>query len=258
MRHGSLFSGIGGFDYAAQLMGWENVFHCEIDNWSREKINTKWPKAISFGDITEVDFTPYNGQIDVLTGGFPCQDISTAKQDTKPLGINGKRSGLIHHMLRAIAEVRPVWVVAENVSNLLKINNGRDFGIILNELAGMGYNAEWRVLYASDVGAPHKRARCYLVAYPNSIRTKPGESILSNVREEIRPKPRRFIGTTIQAWGAWDNEPPAISVDDGVSRGLVRRKLKAYGNAIVPQVALQIFKTIEQYEELHLRQAPSQ
>ena len=250
MNHGSLFSGIGGFDLAAQWMGWNNVFHCEIDEWSRQKLSEKWPQAISFEDVKNVDFSLFRGQIDVLTGGFPCQDVSNAKQNERPTGISGGRSGLVYNMLAAISNVRPLWVVAENVANILKINNGRDFGIILNELARMGYNAEWRVLYASDVGAPHKRARCYLVAYSNSIRMPKRKSILQNVREKVEPKPRRFIGTTIQAWGAWDNEPPVISLDDGVSRGLVRRKLKAYGNAVVPQVVYQIFKAIEQYEDL--------
>jgi len=139
--------------------------------------------------------------------------------------------------------------VFENVSNILKINQGNDFRIILNELARMGYNAEWRVCYASDQGAPHKRARCYLVAYSNSIRVQQGKHILSNVRAKVAPKRRRIIGTTVQAWGSWDSEPEILCMDDGISRVLVRKQLECYGNAVVPQIPYEIFKTIEAYEQ---------
>lgn len=249
MKHGSLFSGIGGFDLAAEWAGWENVFHCEIDSYCRTKLTKKYPNAESFGDITKQNFSDWKNKIDVLTGGFPCQDASNAKQNERPQGINGHRTGLIYHMLRAISEIRPLFVVAENVSNILKVNKGSDWGIILNELAGMGYDAEWRVLYASDEGAPHKRARCYLVAYSNGLRLLPRESFLSNVRKKVEPRHRIVAGTIIQAWGYWDSEPPAICLDDGISRSMVRKQLKAYGNAIVPQVAYQIFKAINEYNK---------
>ena len=246
MKHGSLFSGIGGFDLAAEWMGWENVFHCEVDQWSRSVLEKKWPSAVSYSDIKDVDFTKHQGDIDVLTGGFPCQDVSNAKQNERGKGIEGDRSGLVYHMLRAITQVKPLWVVAENVSNLLKINGGRDFGIILRELARMGYNAEWRVLYASDVGAPHKRGRCYLVAHSNRLGLIQGQHVLSNVRKEVKPWYRDFARTIIQAWGEWDTEPPVLRLDDGFPRGLVRRHLKGYGNAVVPPLVKDIFKVIEE------------
>ena len=115
MRHGSLFSGIGGFDLAAEWMGWENVFHCEWNPFGQKILNHYWPKAESFSDITKTDFTKYANTIDILTGGFPCQPYSAA----------GKRKGkeddrhLWPEMLRTISEIKPRYIVGENVFGLL-------------------------------------------------------------------------------------------------------------------------------------------
>lgn len=190
LKHASLFSGIGGFDLAAEWMGWENVFHCEIDPSKRIDLKRNFPNSVEHDDITTTDFRVYRGQIDVLTGGFPCQDASIAKQHGEgQQGLGGERTGLFYSMCRAIDEIKPTFVVAENVSNILKINNGKDFGSILSALAGMGYNAEWRVCRASEVGAPHHRARLYLVAYTNSIRYKSLKTFFSYVGAEASQKP---------------------------------------------------------------------
>ena len=247
MKHGSLFSGIGGFDLAAEWMGWGNAFHCEWVESKRKKLETKWPRAKSYGDITTTDFTIHRGQLDILTGGFPCQDASIAKSDGKgQQGLQGERTGLFYHMCRAIEEIRPKYVVAENVANILKTNGGSDFRAILSELARMGYNAEWRVCRASEVGAPHHRARLYLVAYPVSIRMQQGQTFFSNVRKEASPLPWRAFGTTIQIvrGHSWKSEPPPICVGDGISGRLVREQLHGFGNAIVPQVAYEILRCI--------------
>ncbi|MDD3744410.1 MAG: DNA (cytosine-5-)-methyltransferase, partial [Lentimicrobiaceae bacterium] len=120
MKHGSLFSGIGGFDLAAEWAGWTNVFHCEIEEFPKKILKYYWPDAISYGDITKTDFTIHRGQVDVLTGGFPCQPFSLA----------GKRKGTEDHrnlwseMLRAIREIQPVWVVGENVPGLINWSGG--------------------------------------------------------------------------------------------------------------------------------------
>jgi DNA-cytosine methyltransferase len=248
MKHGSLFSGIGGFDLASEWMGWENVFHCEIAEFPRKVLNYYWPNAKTHEDITKTDFTIYRGTIDILTGGFPCQDASIAG---KKKGLQGQRTGLFYEMLRAIREIRPKYIVAENVANITKINNGHDFRIIINELARLGYNAEWRIIYASEVGAPHKRARLYLVAYPNSIRLQPGKTYLSNVAEEIAPFKWMFNGTSIQIvrGGRWNSKPPILCVDDGISRPMVRKSIKGYGNAVVPQVVHKIFQAIQHIEQ---------
>lgn len=241
---------VGGFDLAAEWMGWENVFHCEFDKDKQNDLKRNFKNSISHGNIEETDFTVYRGRIDVLTGGFPCQDASIAKQDGHgQQGLQGARTGLFYQMCRAIDEIRPRFIVAENVSNILKINRGKDFGRILTELAGMGYNAEWRVCRASEVGAPHHRARLYLVAYSGGVRLQPSESFFSHVREEVSPFSWRVNGATAQIvrGGSWASEPPPVCVDNGIPSRLVRKQLHGYGNAIVPQVVLNIFKTIEQY-----------
>jgi DNA (cytosine-5)-methyltransferase 1 len=248
MRHGSLFSGIGGFDLAAEWMGWENVFHCEFEKYKLDRLHKNFPNSISYGDITETDFTLHRGRIDILTGGFPCQDASIAKQDGKgQQGLQGSRTGLFWEMLRAIEEIRPRYIVAENVANFLKVNGGSDFRTALTELARLGYNAEWRICRASEVGAPHHRARLYLVAYPDCVQCRPGQTFLSYVHETLSPFSWEFAGATAQIvrGGAWKTEPPILCVDDGLSGKLVRQQLHGYGNAVVPQVVYQIFKAIE-------------
>ena len=248
MKHGSLFSGIGGFDLAAERIGWENVFHCEIDPDKRIDLHRNFPNSIQHGDITTTDFSVYRGSIDVLTGGFPCQDASIAKQHGEgQQGLQGSRTGLAFQMLRAVEEIRPKYIVAENVSNFLKVNGGKDARTILGELAGLGYNAEWRICYASEVGAPHARGRLYIIAYPNSIRMQQGQTFFSYVSKTLTPFTWRNFGASIQIsrGGAWESEPPILCVDDGVSSKLVRRSLHGYGNAVVPQLVYEIFKAIE-------------
>lgn len=252
MTHGSLFSGIGGFDLSAEWMGWENMFHCEWIESKREFLHTKWPNAQSYGDIEQTDFTIWNGRIDVITGGFPCQDASIAKQHGEgQQGLRGARTGLAFQMLRAIDEIRPKYIIAENVANFLKDNGGSDARTILTELARLGYNAEWRICRASEVGAPHHRARLYIVAYSNGIRLQSGQTFFSYVSEKTSPFSWKSSGTTIQIsrGGAWKSEPPILCVDDGVSGKLVRQQLHGFGNAIVPQVAYQIFKAIQETDE---------
>lgn len=236
---------------AAEWMGWENVFHCEKEDYKLEKLNKNFPTSISYGDIQSTDFTVHRGAIDILTGGFPCQDASIAKTDGfGQQGFKGSRTGLFWEMCRAIRESRPKYVVAENVENFLRVNGGDDFRTALIELAGMGYNAEWRICRASDVGAPHHRARLYIIAYPNSVRMQQGQTFFSNVHEKASQVSWEHLGTSIQTFraGAWANQPPTLCVADGVSAKLVRQSLHGYGNAIVPQIAHKIFNAIEQFE----------
>lgn len=254
MTHGSLFSGIGGFDLAAEWMGWQNVFHCEWVDYKRNLLEKRFPYTNSYEDVSTTDFTIHRGGIDVLTGGFPCQDASIAKQDGQgQQGLQGGRTGLFFEMVRAIDEIRPKYVVAENVANILKTNRGSDFTAILSELSRMGYNAEWRVCRASEIGAPHHRARLYLVAYPNSIRMQSGTTFFSYVSAETSPFTWRPFGTAVQIsrGGAWESEPPILCVDDGVPSRLVRQQLHGYGNAIVPQIGHAIFKGIEEHEKMN-------
>ena len=185
MTHASLFSGIGGAELAASWMGWTNAFHCEINPFARKVLEYHFPNSISYEDITKTDFTSWRGRIDILTGGFPCQPFSVA----------GKRNGasdnryLWPHMLRAIREIQPTWVVGENVAGLLSMvqpgtetDMGRTEHIfeenhifraeqeftlhaIINDFVQEGYAVQTFVIPACAVGAPHRRDRVWIIAH---------------------------------------------------------------------------------------------
>jgi len=157
---GSLFAGIGGFDLGFQRAGFDIGWQVEIDPWCRKVLAKHWPQVPRFKDVREVgahNLPP----VDVVCGGFPCQDISVAG---KQKGLDGERSGLWFQMRRITSELRPQFLVVENVARLL--TNGMDR--VLGSLAEIGYDAEWQVISAADMGAPHLRKRVWIVAYPNS------------------------------------------------------------------------------------------
>jgi len=172
LKHGSLFSGIGGFDLAAQWMGWENVFHCEWNEFGKQILKHYWPKAISYEDITKTDFSIHRGKIDILTGGFPCQPYSSAG---KRLGKEDDRH-LWPEMLRAIREIAPKYVVGENVYGLLNWNGGLVFNEVQADLEAEGYEVQPCVLPAAAVNAPHRRDRVWFVAYANERTTGPSRT----------------------------------------------------------------------------------
>jgi DNA (cytosine-5)-methyltransferase 1 len=161
MRHGSLFSGIGGFDLASEWMCWENVFHCEWNEFGQKVLKYYWPKAITYNDITKTDFTIHRGSIDILTGGFPCQPYSSAG---KRLGKEDERH-LWPEMLRAIREIQPTWVVGENVRGLTNWNGGLVFDEVQADLEAQGYEITPFLLSAASVNAPHRRERIWFIAY---------------------------------------------------------------------------------------------
>jgi DNA (cytosine-5)-methyltransferase 1 len=308
MNHGSLFSGIGGFDLAAERMGWTNVFHCEWMDFPRKVLHHYWPEATSYVDITTTDFTLHAGQIDVLTGGFPCQPYSAA----------GKRKGkdddrhLWPHMLRAIREIRPRYVVGENVFGLTTWNGGVVLEEVCTDLEAEGYAVQPFIIPAAAVGAPHRRDRVWIVAYntnagyeglrrerQNTVHELHHATDAGRCGTELEPFSHRIperkesidksevwhatdadcrglqipqfeanepgtndtFATRISRQYTWENWPtvaPVCSGDDGLPRELDgitfpkwrNESIKGYGNAIVPQVAMQIFAAIEQYEQL--------
>lgn len=160
ITHASLFSGIGGFDLAAEWAKWTNVFNCEIDPFCRKILKYHFPNAIQYEDIKTTDFTGWRGKIDVLTGGFPCQPFSTA----------GKRKGtadnryLWPEMLRAIREIKPRWVVGENVLGIVSWDGGMVFEQVQSDLEAEGYEVQAFILPACAVDAPHRRDRTWFVA----------------------------------------------------------------------------------------------
>jgi DNA (cytosine-5)-methyltransferase 1 len=161
MKHGSLFSGIGGFDLAADWMGWENIFHCEIAEFPRKILNHYWPNADCHEDIKKTDFTKYCGTVDIISGGFPCQPYSAAG---KRLGKEDDRH-LWPEMLRVIREVKPQWVVGENVRGLLNWNGGMVFHEVCADLENIGYEVQAFIIPASGINAPHQRERLWIVAH---------------------------------------------------------------------------------------------
>lgn len=164
MNHGSLFSGIGGFDLAAQWCGWNNMFHCDIDEFSRKICSHYWPQAKSYDNIKTTDFTIWRGKIDVLSGGFPCQPFSNAG---KRLGKEDERH-LWPEMFRAITEIRPRYIVGENVRGLLSWSDGLVLEEVYADLESQGYEVTTFVLPAVGINAPHKRDRVWIVAKDTS------------------------------------------------------------------------------------------
>lgn len=164
MRHGSLFSGIGGFDLAAEWMGWENIFHCEWMEFPRKVLDYHFPDADSHIDICTTDFKKYANKIDILTGGFPCQPFSLA----------GKRKGtdderyLWGEMLRAIQEIKPRFVIAENVFGITNIDGGLVFEQVCLDLEAEGYEVQPFIIPAAAKNAPHRRDRCWFIGFRNA------------------------------------------------------------------------------------------
>jgi len=277
MRHGSLFSGIGGFDLAAQWMGWTNVFHTEWNEFGQKVLKYHFPNSISYHDIIKTDYTIHNGDIDIITGGFPCQPFSNA----------GKRKGtdderyLWHEMLRAIQHIRPTYVVAENVRGLLTIDGGLVFEQVCADLETEGYEVQPVLLPAAGVNAPHRRDRIFIVGYAaktnitsaadeiqarrnvsastrdtepsantNSERWK--ECNNANQSNKKSRQPDQAI-PSLERWQKFPTESAICGGDDGLPTRLDHitfpkwrnESIKAYGNAVVPQLILPIFQTIE-------------
>lgn len=160
---GSLFSGIGGFDLAAESVGFVTSWFVEKDKFCQTLLAHHWPSVPIHGDIFNCHTLP---RVDVITGGFPCQPFSRAG---KQLGRKDERF-LLDEMLRVISEVKPYVVLFENVSNFATLNHGDEFKILLRSLAALGYDVEWGYLRASDFGFPHERERWFTVAYDQSYR----------------------------------------------------------------------------------------
>ena len=310
MKHGSLFSGIGGFDLAAQWMGWENVFHVERDPFCRKVLAHHFPESQSFDDVKTFDATPFRGRLRVLSGGFPCQPFSAA----------GKRAGtsddryLWPEMFRIIREACPTYVVAENVRGLISWNDGMVLDTVCADLEGEGYEVLPVVLGAASVNAPHRRDRIWIVAHrhdrfseqpkqeiqPRWDAADDGGADAPNADNSRTRNPVRADGNGAQEigagfaqpergahgrhgdapnangagtrqdngqgesrqpnqesaptdWQAFPTVAPICGGNDGLPERLDgitfpkwrRESIKAYGNAIVPQLAFQIFKALQ-------------
>lgn len=290
MTHGSLFSGIGGFDLAAEMLGWQNVFQVEIDTYCQAVLAKNFPSVKRYSDIKNFDCDEYTGRIDVVSGGFPCQPFSRA----------GKRKGeadsrnLWSEMFRVIRTLKPTYVVCENVVGLadMALYN------VLDNLASEHYETEIFIIPACAQNAPHRRDRLWIVAYPyiygkdceqnksskfslhskrhntptqqvrrhKQSRISESSFVFSNTENDRRgefsigDETQRFSGSGTPQLACskpihggerskpfapewWETEPPICRVVDGLPYRVDR--LKGLGNAIVPQIAYQIFRCIQ-------------
>ena len=207
MNHASLFSGIGGFDLAAEWTGWNNVFNCEWEEFPRKVLKHHFPNAKQYEDIKDFNATEYFGRIDVLSGGFPCQPFSVA----------GKRKGseddrhLWPEMLRIIGECQPRWVVGENVRGLVSWAGkdgrvGMVFETCYSDLENLGYSVQSFIIPACATGAPHRRDRVWIVANSDNSRTNErvrdngnGEKENEGRQEQPFPEFREDSGNAINS-----------------------------------------------------------
>jgi DNA (cytosine-5)-methyltransferase 1 len=269
-----LFSGIGGFSLGLERAGMRTVAFCEIEPYARAVLARHWPGVPIFGDIRALTADAIRdalrqqpwwghgesgtgetepGYIDVICGGFPCQDISVAG---KGAGLAGERSGLWSEYARLIGEIGPRYVIVENVSALLS----RGLGTVLGDLASIGYDAEWHCIPAAHVGAPHRRDRIWIVAYP--ARLQPGRSEQRAERERTRESCESANGTDAEVaerrWADGANDARRRDTEVGrlgvgrdrgehwlvepdvgrVAHGIPKRvdRLRCLGNAVVPQI----------------------
>lgn len=253
MRFGSLFSGIGGLDLGLERAGMQCAWQVEIDEYASRVLAKHWPDVPRFRDVRECgghNLEP----VDLICGGFPCQDISNAAQGGKGRkGLAGERSGLWSEFARIICELRPRFVLVENVAALLD----RGMGRVLGDLASCGYDAEWDCIPAASVGAPHRRERIFLIAYPCTFGRNDGARhyLKNEVRHDAFWRSTKDFksGTQWKRWAvaasqAMDGEVSAsdfCSVDDGLSEEL--DGIAALGNAVVPQVAQWIGERLNEH-----------
>lgn len=275
MKHGSLFSGIGGFDLAAQWMGWDNVFHCELDGKARAVLSKRFPDSLSIKDVRDIYRFAFEyedieqdgeslwcvrhqeyfadceclgcsqwddevGFVDIITAGFPCQPFSN----------NGKRKGkndernLWPETIRIVSQLQPTWFVGENVPGIVSWDGGKYFSEIQNSLKKEGYEVWSFLIPATAVGAEHKRERVWIIAHNTSVRI---QGVRGERKQQSQPLGKEVLSLR-NSNGEWQVEPDVCRANDGISRRVDR--LKQLGNSIVPQVAYEIFKAIEQFESL--------
>lgn len=239
-----LFSGIGGFSLGFEKASWKTVAFCEIDKHCQVVLRKHWPEVIIFDDITKLDKSKLSSDIDVICGGFPCQDVSIAGKGD---GIAGSRSNLWKEYKRLINEIKPTYAIIENVANL----RNKGLVTVLQDLSEIGYNAEWHCIPASAIGAPHRRDRIWIIAYPSSERRegewesgevsglfadKIGQAILRNsVSRDTwkkEPVPRVIEGRLNHEFVEWMMGYP-IGWTENIAR---TQRIKGLGNSLVPVI----------------------
>ncbi|MDL5055928.1 DNA cytosine methyltransferase [Geitlerinema calcuttense] len=244
---GSLFSGIGGLDLGLEQAGMKTVWQVEFDDWARGKLDENFPHTEKFKDVREVgkhNLRP----VDLIAGGFPCQDLSIA--NLKGLGLAGERSGLWREYLRIIRELLPRYIFIENVSALL--TDGLDR--LLCDLAACGYDAEWQIIRATAFGLPHQRKRLFVIAYPEGDRLLQDEVFKGNRYQNHFPasvsRGQPLLHFDVIGC-SYPQIPEHLRMDDGLSFELseIEAAIKGYGNAVCPPVARWIGERIVEFDE---------
>jgi DNA (cytosine-5)-methyltransferase 1 len=239
MRFISLFAGIGGFDLGLERAGMTCVAQVEIEPFCQQVLKKHWPNVPLFSDVREFNRSSLDGDIDLICGGFPCQDISIAGRG---VGIEGERSGLWKEMSRIIGEFGPRWVIVENVPAI----RTRGADSVLDDLEGQRYTGWPLVVGAWSVGAPHRRERAWILAHRNQVGR---DATRKHPHGERSVRPSWPPPQTLKEWRdmeCWLSETSSAfhrntstsgnsGTDDGISRRLDR--IAACGNSIVPQVA---------------------
>jgi DNA (cytosine-5)-methyltransferase 1 len=237
MRLLDLFSGIGGFSLGLERTGgFETVAFCEVNPKCRHLLNHHWPEVPCFDDVNTLTGEQV-GEIDAICGGFPCQDVSVG--NVNGLGLDGSRSGLWREYHRLICETRPRVVFVENVANLLV----RGIDRVLGDLADSGYDCWWRCIRASDVGAPHNRARVWIVAHARSAGRQGFEQIACALEREATAL-SQHDNPFARAWRALDGDFANLRTRDGVSVGVERTRLHQLGNAVVPEIPYRLGRAV--------------
>lgn len=239
MTHGSLFSGIGGFELGAKRAGIKTIWNCEINPFCRKILKKHFPETTQYTDITTLKNPPY---VDIISGGFPCQDISIA--NPKGEGLNGKRSGLWKEMLRIICETRPNYVLIENSPQLLR----KGFNTLLQNLSEAGYDAEWQCLQARNFNLPHKRERIFIIAYTKRFGFTCNiiKNFKYNKSVHAKASGQTPLPMPIKRFNA-ESDYRSVRMYNGFSKELDTNRITALGNAVIPSIAQYLFECIKEH-----------
>lgn len=246
MRYGSLFSGAGLGDFGFEMAGLEVAWQCEVDKYARQVLDLRWPGVKKYDDIRTIN-TDELERVDLITGGFPCTDISIANND--PEGIAGSRSGLWKEQLRIIGALRPKYCIVENVAALFI----RGLGTVLGDLSSLGYDTEYGIIPASWHGAPHVRERVWILAYPKGFGRKAIAFQGQFASKDSSKKPDQWKPLLAINAGAykideqWKEFEGDICGDDDGDANIVDR-LKCLGNGQLPQTTYLIGKWLMELE----------